>query len=273
MFYLRLIQNRGEASIENCNNERLKIQNDLIKCVNHYNFRTDSYKIPGYEKTHIYTFNKNAKLIDGIYHEYDNSGYIEDVPLSEYSKYYDKMNELIEMNWVDSNTISVILSVNLYNTNVDLLIITRFLYENMTNGFHFVPDFQLLDFTPVYDACLVGSIICSIICLIFQIRALKLEKPKKMPEEPVVLYQNCCKRLCNSIRSCCLHIKYNYRVPVMFEILSKLKLALILFFFRFYQLFVLLHSYYLQIPIFCIDEWIKNFYTKLLRFPELFCGI
>lgn len=187
-----------------CNYDELKTNWTLNKVVYPYNVDTSS------------------KLIQGIYNQYDNSGFYADLSTASPSDFYTQIDDLIANKWVDANTLSVSVVTNYYNINIDLFMIVRILYENSGTRMNPTVDFGLIDMTPVLDTALIASIILSFICIGLMMATLK----KPAIRRPVDYLdrrrtKSACQKLCGFCGKTYQFISDNYRKPDFFETISK----------------------------------------------------
>jgi hypothetical protein len=136
------------------------------------------------------------------------------------------MDNLINNEWIDGYTSSIIIISNFYNVNMDLMTIFRVLYEDIGAFFHPFPDYGTIDITPTHDVNFNIATIFSIILLINNILFLRTfdrverYRPKQLQGAKKI------------IMFCCTfsrYVYYHFRFPNLYEILCKLKTTIILF--------------------------------------------
>ena len=143
------------------------------------NGKTYKYKIDSNDNKHIY----------GRFGVYDNSGFIADISLLSGQEFKRDMDFLINSNWVDEDTLSVIIFFNMYSINNDLFVYFRILWENQTNNYYrSFPSIGLLDITPITEYFSIICIVLSVFLFaykIFQMKksALEIEQDLQMEEE------------------------------------------------------------------------------------------
>ena len=168
-----------------------------------------------------YTYNPVKKIIKGIYRDYDNSGYIQDISLFSPLKFYSDMENLINKEWVDDETYSVTVIFNLYSVNPDLFAIIRVLWENQGNYYKSFTALDFIDITPTQHPFYILIITCSLFNLGFIINNLK--KPKIPENQKIKLDENnenktLYDKICGlRIFSC---ISDNFRAPSFIQFIS-----------------------------------------------------
>lgn len=215
LYYIRLIQTRSSANL-NCTNDRITFNTSAL-CLGRYDPIQTAMTFAN--QTYPYTRKENSKEIFGIFQSYDNSGFIEDVPIQDYTQFYTKMNELIANNWIDSNTMSIIVISNLYNINLDLIMIVRLLYENLNNKFHYTKDFQIFDKSMQQQGSMWISLVFSLVCIILMIRTLRNEVQKEIPYL-IMNHRNRWEKFIYQTKIWIKNTKLNYRLPDIFEAIS-----------------------------------------------------
>lgn len=159
----RQVKSCGETRIGNItlNNKKCGFYEENI-----WNFTKGNsiYKYIDYEKNNG---------IKGTFMNYNQSGFQKIISLENPEKFYKDMDKLISENWVDEDTISVLLSYNSYSINNDLFLFFRIIWENQ--GFYFkrYPSFGLIDNNPINEVYYIISISLSIILILYKIFELK----------------------------------------------------------------------------------------------------
>ena len=196
---IRLIQKRADS----CNlRERINTICESILETSDYSRGGILYK---------YDYRSGSKKILGSKLYYDNSGYYEDFNTNIPYNFYENVDKLRRINWIDDKTISLITLINFYNINHDLVLIMRVLHEKIESDFVPKSDYMLVDITPRFDLALVFSIIFSF----FNLVALFLVLKKKVDNNKIK--RN--KTEISFFKKITLFLETNFKRPDIFETL------------------------------------------------------
>ena len=118
--------------------------------------------------------------------------------------------------------------INFYNSNFQLFITTKFLFENMQDYFIGFTDLEVFDLNPIEDIYLLLAIVfsfCVFICLIISL-LLKVEKKPEVENDNntkvvVIKKKNLSKKLKEIFCFVCNLFRKNFRSPTFYEVISK----------------------------------------------------
>lgn len=131
------------------------------------------------------------------------------------------MNNLINSDWIDDSTSTILIISNFYNKNMDLITIFRVLYEDVGAFFQPFTDYGTIDITPTHDVNFNIATIFSIILLTNNILFLRsydrVEKYRPQNLKGAKKYLLCCCSLSK-------YVYYHFRIPNFNEILCKIQL-------------------------------------------------
>lgn len=229
MGFIKLVQTRYNST--SCNFNRFTYNSSDTYCLDPSNMDKNPFM--------NYTYNQDnstsKNLLEGIYQDYDNSGYNITIQLNTITSFYNIMNNLIavrllikKINWVDYKTKSFMMIMNFYNVNFDLFMTVRVLFENMQDYFIGYVDFGLTDITPTSDIYYILSIVFSFFNVVSLINSLitknekKLESDKdnsKLIQKELDLSHKMQAVFC----FVCNFMRKNFRCPNFFEAISKNK--------------------------------------------------
>ena len=171
-----------------------------------------------------YTQDYNKELIIGERGIYDNSGYSADIATSKSLGYYENFNNLIYLNWIDSKTNSILLTMNYYNPIHDLFLTVRVLYEKIDSRLKQTNiDYGITDLTPVFNYYLILSIICGSIVILLMMLSLKLPSDQIQENRKITIKKRMSflARIKFFFTSIIDYFQNNYRKPDFFEAVSK----------------------------------------------------
>jgi hypothetical protein len=215
----RLVQNRNKYT--KCDFKR--ITESLISnndCVRKNSLDQETWIVGN--QTFPFLTNSSGIEMKEMFGNYEDSGYISDVTMTFPEFFYEDMNNLINIDWVDEKTSSIILIFNFYNPSSELLISYRILFENITGLFKNVfSKYYLLDISKSSDIYLVFSFIFSIMFLINFIFLLKISPANETDSEDIrLIHKGSCRKLREIFRNSLIYIKKNFRAPDFYECLS-----------------------------------------------------
>ncbi len=171
-----------------------------------------------------YTQDYNKELIIGERGIYDNSGYSADIATSKSRDYYEYFNNLIYLNWIDSKTNSILLTMNYYNPIHDLFLTVRVLYEKIDSRLKQTNiDYGITDLTPVFNYYLILSIISGSIVILLMMLSLKLPSDQIQENRKITIKKRMSflARIKFFFTSIIDYFQNNYRKPDFFEAVSK----------------------------------------------------
>jgi hypothetical protein len=145
--------------------------------------------------------------IQGLYDLYDNSGYYIDLKLSDSNIFHRLIDKLKAENFEDQMTVTMQLSVNMYYTNLDLVIMYRLILEYNDGYIRVVSDYGLVDLTPLPDNYLYATIVLSFPVIGYFIYSLKNKDVFFRAKEK---------------KDCITRIRMSFKKPDLFVILSKI---------------------------------------------------
>jgi hypothetical protein len=235
---LRIVQVRTEETSQNCTNYKTLATNNCLKQI-----KTSTYIKDEYEWD--YQPNTDGKKVIGTLMDYDNSGFVIDLNLFNEKSFYETLDDLINSNWVDSNTVAIITLINFYNINHDLLLNVRSVHERIEENFFPIVDYNLVDMDPNFDSYLIAAIILSIFTLISMLNEWKKHNPDPVKKADIEA---------SGFKALMRFYKRNFRSPNLFEIISKyyLNIALLNFLF-FYVVVIMRFSYYYSLSVVTFD--------------------
>lgn len=205
---IRIIQKKGKFN-PTCSSERLNLsESNIDGC---FNILSEDKKTNNYINTPCKT------TVIGEFDEYDNSGIIIDFDISDKSL-LDYQNI-----WINSDSFkSIMIIINVYNINMNTIIIYRGLYENLGNTISNIKKINMLSLDKKVDGFLITSIILSLILLIMMLFLLRKEIKQVKKEYNV---------------KCLEKLKKTFRLPSFFEWVT------IINFLFYYGLIIFRYSY------------------------------
>ena len=171
--YIRLIQKRYKENI-NCSSKKIKDENE-INCINKIKYLKDKTATFG-DDTYDYVKSPCSLSFKGFLDKYDNDGYVLDIPIinSTILKNVIKSNENY---FNESHTASIILMINMYNRNLNMISIIRVLFENLFTKIAIQNQTEIFKIKPNIDSYTIVSIFFCIFAIIITImNCLKQEK-------------------------------------------------------------------------------------------------
>lgn len=264
--FSRIIQNRV-YNPTNCN-----ITNRFNKTQCPLTLKTDPYVINNL--TYLYTMDQYTDYIYSNTTTYDNSGYIYDISIANPKTFYDFQTDLIKSKWVNEYTSSVIYMFNLYNVNHDLCVTVRLLYENNYGIIKFSKfDMGILDITPYNNVYLSLAIFVSLIQIFFMFAKLKKEKQIQRHSR-VEMQDDYITQTFNRIKKFVYYFKQNFRLPDIYEIISKYFFILVIFNFIFFFAAVgIQNSYYSEVKSIVINDMKFEDFSKFKYYYSLCANI
>ena len=161
---IRLIQKRYKDNAQ-CSNKKIKYSSG--NCSDKTKFlKNKTATFNG--KNYFYIKTSCSSKIEGALNNYDNDGYILDIPISNATK----MNNIIKENdgfFDSSKTASMMLMINIYNRNMNMICTLRILFENFFTKILIYNTSDIFQLKNSFDIYTIISIIFCIFLLIVHI--------------------------------------------------------------------------------------------------------
>lgn len=168
LYYIRLTQMRSNATSCDSYRTNLSLNRD---CDSFTEIITSSF-LSQNSRSYNYTADENSNFIRGVYRDYDNSGYSNDIRITDPNSYYEDFKNISNFNWVDSHTISLMVIFNFYNVNMDILGIIRILYERVEGSFEPKVNIGLISLDPYNDSLLIISVVFLVLNIVLSLISL-----------------------------------------------------------------------------------------------------
>ncbi len=158
--------------------------------------------------------------------DYDYSGYYQLISLEDPKNFYEDMNRLINGEWIDEDTLSIIIDFNIYSLNNDLFVYFSILWENQGLYYKKYPVISVVDLT-MKDGngwkISLGLSFIVIACKIFNLKLMKKRKELGNDMKADKTKDNNENSYKEKILDCCIFkfFKENFRSPNVIELLSK----------------------------------------------------
>ena len=160
--YIRLIQKRYKDNID-CSSKRIKY-NNVKPCSDKRQYLTDKDAIFDNIPYH-YVKTSCSSTFKGSLNNYDNNGYVLDLPISKSKELRDNIIE--NSGFFDSSkTASIILMINIYNKNMNMICTTRILFENFFSKILIYKDNEIFKLQNSIDIYTIFSIFFCIFTII-----------------------------------------------------------------------------------------------------------
>jgi len=162
-----------------------------------------------------------------------DSGYYEDLSLANNTRYNLQIKSLIQNNWVDEYTRSIVITVNLFNINFPIIVTLSILFEVVGDSFKVKSKISLLDLHGSINAITIFMFVFSVFNIIMIVVSLKKRVSKKEKieflkirnDENSKYFMNKEKKCCDAVSHYCVlfknYVKTNFRHPNFFESTSK----------------------------------------------------
>ncbi len=160
--YIRLIQKRYKDNID-CSSKRIKY-NNVKPCSDKRQYFTDKDAIFD-NIPYRYVKTSCSSTFKGSLNNYDNNGYVLDLPISKSEELRDNIIE--HSGFFDSSkTASIILMINIYNKNMNMICTTRILFENFFSKILIYKDNEIFKLQNSIDIYTIFSIFFCIFTII-----------------------------------------------------------------------------------------------------------
>ena len=144
--YVRLIQKRYKDN-DKCSSKRIEYYNNQ-SCSDKTQYLTDkTADFNGIQYKYVKT--SCSSTFKGSLNNYDNDGYVLDLPMKSLKEEIEKHSGFFDY----SKTASIILMINIYNRNMNMICTTRILFENLYNKILYFSGnevFKLKNSTDIY---------------------------------------------------------------------------------------------------------------------------
>ena len=166
LFQSKLTQKLGLET--NCNGQIIPNNQNLTICFDFEYERTDNFYDKGTGFNFTYENNGPSKF-KGVHNVYYDSGYNRNVKINTPTDFYKETNEMIDLQWINSASKFLSITINFYNFNIDSLIVFSQYYERV--GIYYYPKTTIFTFNNknYFNTLALITLIFSILTLLTSI--------------------------------------------------------------------------------------------------------